>query len=41
MRELLVELALERSGGNMTQAAALLGTSRQSLYARRRPPPQA
>ncbi|GLL52358.1 sigma-54-dependent Fis family transcriptional regulator [Bacteroides finegoldii] len=36
-RELdLVKLALEKSGGNITQAAILLGISRQALYARLR-----
>ena len=31
-----VKLALEKSGGNITQAAGLLGISRQALYARLR-----
>lgn len=31
-----VKLALEKSGGNITQAAGLLGVSRQALYARLR-----
>ena len=34
--QISVKLALEKSGGNITQAAGLLGISRPALYARLR-----